>query len=288
MKVMNNTLSKSSKDDYFCKNEFAPLKKVITAAPLYMKIEEAINETQKLYIKENIDQAKAVRQYGEFIRVLQKEGIEVNELPAKKNLPEQIFTRDIGFVIGSQLFISSMAQSIRKGEADLLKSWLKEHHINYRHLPSRIEGGDVVVDEDTLWIGHSKRTSPEAAATLKMELPELKINIVQLKNNILHLDCVFNIIDRDTAVIYPPAMDEASYRQVQRKYQLIEVTAEEQFYMGPNVLSIGNSTVISLPENNRLNHKLRENGFKVLEVDFSEIIKSGGSFRCSALPLVRE
>jgi len=34
MKVMNNTLSESSKNDYFCKNDFAPLKKFITVAPL--------------------------------------------------------------------------------------------------------------------------------------------------------------------------------------------------------------------------------------------------------------
>lgn len=105
----------------FCKNEFAPLKQVITATLNYMQIEEAINETQKYYIKENIDQAKALKQYDHFIRVLQEEGIDVIELPAKKNLPEQIFTRDIGFVIGSRLFIASMAKSIRQAETDLLK-----------------------------------------------------------------------------------------------------------------------------------------------------------------------
>jgi hypothetical protein len=40
-----------NKNSYFCKNEFSPLKKVITAAPLHMQIEETINETQRYYLK---------------------------------------------------------------------------------------------------------------------------------------------------------------------------------------------------------------------------------------------
>src|SRR5690625_2544965 len=150
---MNSIVSGISKENYFCINEFAPLKKVITAPPTYMKIEQAINETQKFYIEKNIDRAEALRQHSHFTQILQEEGIEVIKLPVKKSLPEQIFTRDIGFVIGSKLFISSMAESIRRGETTILKNWLNNHDINHRQLPSKIEGGDVIVEEDTLWIG---------------------------------------------------------------------------------------------------------------------------------------
>ena len=71
------------------------------------------------------------------------------------------------------------------------------------------------------------------------------------------------------------------------KYDLIEVTKEEQFTMGTNVLSIGNQRVISLPMNTEVNEELRKRGYKVIEVDISEIIKSGGSFRCCTMPLER-
>ncbi|MFA1822849.1 dimethylarginine dimethylaminohydrolase family protein [Virgibacillus oceani] len=273
--------------NYSCKNEYAPIKKVITAAPLYMQIEEAINETQKYYMKENIDRSEALRQHSNFIHVLRHEGIEVIELPVKKNLPEQIFTRDIGFVIKNKLFISTMAKNIRQTEVDIFKDWLEERGMDFKLCFSGIEGGDVVVDEDTLWIGCSQRTSFQAICSLEKEFPEHTIKTVQLEKNMLHLDCAFNIIGRDTAIIYPPAIDEASYHLMQCQYHLIEVTNEEQFNMGPNVLSIGNKTVISLPENKRLNHKLHEAGFEVIEVEFSEIIKSGGSFRCCTLPLLR-
>ncbi|WP_461180490.1 dimethylarginine dimethylaminohydrolase family protein [Virgibacillus kimchii] len=264
------------------------MKKVITVPPLYMQIKETINETQRFYIEENIDRNKALRQHSHFIQVLKDEGIEVIELPAKKNLPEQIFTRDIGFVTGSKLFISSMATPIRSGETAVLKNWLEALQVHYQESPFNIEGGDVIIDEDRIWIGQSKRTSPEAIENLTSELPDYTIHTVHLKSNILHLDCAFNIIDHETAITYPPAIDEDAYKYMCRQFKVIEVTSEEQFLMGPNVLSIGNKTIISLPENKKLNHKLRTNGFKVKEVPFSEIIKSSGSFRCCTLPLVRE
>lgn len=287
-KMTNSNISEISKEKCFCKNEFAPLKKVLTAPPLHMQIDEAINETQKFYIRENIDRVEARRQYSYFIQVLQEEVVEVIELPVKKSLPEQVFTRDTGFVIGGKLFISSMAENIRKGETAILKKWLKDHNIYYRQLPSKMEGGDIIVEEDTLWIGMSDRTSHQTIKSLKKELPDYTINTVELDSNVLHLDCVFNTVDRDTAIVYPPAINPDSYRLLRRKFDLIEVTSDEQFHMGPNVLSIGNKTVISLPENKQLNRKLRSSGFHVREIPFSEIIKSGGSFRCCTLPLVRK
>ena len=71
-------------------------------------------------------------------------------------------------------------------------------------------------------------------------------------------------------------------------YKLIEVSEEEQFTMGTNVLSIGDKKVFSLPQNKQVNAQIRAHGFEVIEVDFSEIIKSGGSFRCCSMPVDRE
>jgi N-dimethylarginine dimethylaminohydrolase len=57
--------------------------------------------------------------------------------------------------------------------------------------------------------------------------------------------------------------------------------------MGTNVLSIGDRKIISLPVNKNVNKQLRDRGYEVIEVDITEIIKSGGSFRCCTLPILR-
>ena len=72
------------------------------------------------------------------------------------------------------------------------------------------------------------------------------------------------------------------------RYEVIEVSEEEQFTLGTNVLSIGYNKIISLPVNKKVNEELRKRGFEIIEVDITEIIKSGGSFRCCTLPIHRE
>src|SRR5699024_863785 len=98
-----------------------------------------------------------------------------------------------------------------------------------------------------------------------------------------------NLLNSETALIYKDGIrDKQVLQKLENRYELIEVTKEEQFQMGTNVLSIGGHKVISLPENSRINTTLKEKGFHVIEVPFSEIIKSGGSFRCCSLPLLRQ
>ena len=70
-------------------------------------------------------------------------------------------------------------------------------------------------------------------------------------------------------------------------YELIDVTREEQRVLGTNVLSLDPSTVISQPTSVRINAEMRARGIEVIEVPYSEPPKTGGSFRCSTLPLHR-
>ena len=53
------------------------------------------------------------------------------------------------------------------------------------------------------------------------------------------------------------------------------MSEKEQFTLGTNVLSIGNNRILSLPVNKQVNEQLRHHQFEVIEVDITEIIKSG-------------
>lgn len=272
----------------YCNTEYDSLKRVIVAPPKYMKITEIINLTQKHYAEENINIDLAMKQFDNFINILREEGAIVEELTPKEELNEQVFTRDIGFVIGGQLFVSYMNKAIRQKEVPVLMDWLDAENLPYTklNLPS-IEGGDVIIDGKQIWAAVSGRTSLEAIKDLQKALPDHEIITITLHEEILHLDCVFNIISKDTALLYSDAIDEESLAKIEKKYKVIKVTKEEQFLMGPNVLAIGGNKLISLPENKRLNNELKNAGFEIIEVPFSEIIKSGGSYRCCTLPLVR-
>jgi N-dimethylarginine dimethylaminohydrolase len=253
-----------------------------------MAIDEIINDVQKKYKDENINIERALDQHHDFVAKMRAEGIDVITLPANASYPEQVFTRDIGFTLGNQTFVSEMASSIRQGEETVLEKWLDEHHVPFQKLSqSHIEGGDVIIDGKTIYIGLSHRTCNSAIEQLRIDLPNYEIVAVPFDPKYLHLDCVFNILSPTDALIFPQALDAETVAFLGSRYHLIEVSKEEQFTMGTNVLSIGHKKVFSLPVNAQVNMNMRSQGYEVIEVDFSEIIKSGGSFRCCTMPIAR-
>ncbi|WP_144470010.1 dimethylarginine dimethylaminohydrolase family protein [Bacillus pumilus] len=271
-----------------CMSEYDNLQEVLLCSPIYMEIKQIINETQKHFARENISQMKAIAQHKQLIQILKNHQVRPIMLPANHRYPEQVFTRDIGFTIGHTLFVSSMAASVRQGEEQLLKEWAQEYGFKTVSLSNgTIEGGDVLVDQTRVFVGMSKRTNPAAIHELKKELPDHDIIPIHLPPHILHLDCVMNILSQDEMLIYPEAFKKEDLHLLNMHYHLIEISEQEQFTLGPNVLSIGQKKVISLPINQETNAALTAHGYTVIEVDFSEIIKSGGSFRCCTLPIRR-
>jgi len=276
------------KSTAFCTSEYDFLKKVIVCEPRYMKIEDVINETQKHFKDDNIKITIALRQHEDFINILKKHDIEVIQLPAKPTYNEQVFTRDIGFTLGNTIFVAEMASPIRQGEENVLKSWLEDHQIpNYSLNHERIEGGDVIIDRDSIYVGMSSRTHEKSARYLQSMLTDYEIKPIRFEEKYLHLDCVFNIISPTEALIFPDVIHEEDRKMLSERYDLITVSSEEQFTLGTNVLSIGHKKIVSLPMNKQVNTELRKRGYEVIECDISEIIKSGGSFRCCTLPILR-
>ncbi len=271
-----------------CRSEYTSLKNVLVVKPSFMRITEIINETQKYYENSNINIPLALEQHEAFVKVLEENEVYVSELHAESRFPEQVFTRDIGFTIHDKFFVATMNEQVRQPEVNTLKTFLQENGISYQKgLAGSIEGGDVMVDGSTIWVGNSGRTSLVAIHELQKRLPSFKVEPLSLRKDILHLDCVFNIISKEIALVYPPAFTKDDFKKLEARFQLIHVSEEERFYMGPNVLSIGNGKIVSLSQNKRLNRILTAQGFRILPVDFSEIIKSGGSFRCCTLPIER-
>src|SRR5699024_407141 len=283
---MTAVATKKSKAN--CESEYAKLDQVLVCEPSYMEIKEVINHVQKKYEHQNINKRRAQQQHLDFTKVLEQNGVTVIDLGAKREFPEQVFTRDIGFVIGENIFVSKMASDIRKGEEKVLENLLQNHDLKYNKLhANKIEGGDVIVDGDIVFIGMGNRTCLEATRELQKKLPNHSIIPLAFDPKYLHLDCLFNILSSEVALIYPEAFDQATLESLEKRYQLVEVSSDEQFSLGTNVLSIGNNKVISQPQNTKVNQSIRSLGFEVIEVDFSEIIKSGGSFRCCSMPLKR-
>lgn len=272
-----------------CNTEYEPLRDVFLCEPKHMTIVDVINETQKHFKDENINVEKAMAQHKQFVDTLRKYNVNVHLLTPGEDRPEQVFARDIGFTIGDKVFIAGMSNDIRFDEQKVLKQELKNLGIDYIDLKgTNIEGGDVVVDGDHVFVGISDRTTEEAVEVLRGHLEGYEVVPIPFHPKYLHLDCVFNILSPKEALVFRGAMEEKYETVLAKHYDLIHVEEDEQFTLGVNVLSIGNKKVISLPINKNTNKELKKRGYEIVEVDITEIIKSGGSFRCCSMPIVRK
>lgn len=271
-----------------CDNEYGQLKQVVLCPPRYMRIEEIINQTQVSYAEENIQVDVAMEQHRQLVDVLEKEGVKVELIPPDARFPEQVFTRDIAFTVGKKLFIGNMQTSIRKGEETVFQNLLDHQGIPYQSLTETIEGGDVIIDQENIWVGIGNRSSDAVMGELRQQLPDYRLHSIHFLPQYLHLDCVFNPISRCEALIYPPAFPDASLALLASHYDLIEVTEREQFQLCVNLISLGHKRVVTQPMYLHLNDQLEQRGFELVHVNISEIIKSGGGFRCITMPLIRE
>ena len=245
-----------------------------------------------------------------FNKVLQKYDVTVF-LPEMIENYNQIFTRDIGFVI-DDIFIKSNILPEREGELNAIQYVIDQIDPKKVVRPPEevhIEGGDVMLWDDHIFIGTYKgsdyasyitaRTNLQGVQFIKDLFPnkivkefDLVKSKIEARDNALHLDCCFQPVGTDKAIIYKSGFrEEADYMYLVDlfgKENLFHITREEMYKMNSNIFSIDSNVVVSEKNFTRLNNWLRENGFTVEEIPYAEISKQEGLLRCSTLPLIRD
>lgn len=244
---------------------------------------EPINKAEEKYFKEGIDFQKLKKQHKLFVDSLHANiSEEIRVLESSESCPEQVFVRDVAFKIDNTWCICNMATKIRQGETDEFIKFLKSCNKSFYRFKSNIEGGDVLVWNQTIFVGVSSRTSIEAVEELAELFKNYDIIPIKLKKDILHLDCVLGIVDYENAVIYKDGLDEMSVQFLKKLFNLIEITKEEQENMATNFLRLDDK-IFCEAKNKRVNKLIGKLGVKVIEVEFDEYRKLGGSLRCCSL-----
>ncbi|WP_297705990.1 dimethylarginine dimethylaminohydrolase family protein [uncultured Eudoraea sp.] len=245
-----------------------------------------------------------------FAAVFMKYGVEVYrpEIIADCN---QIFSRDIAFVIENKLIKANILPHREEEFQAILHvlEFIAIENILYPPEEVHIEGGDVMPWKDYIFIGTytghdypdyiTARTNWEGVEYIKKMFPHKKVKsfelrkcIVNPKENALHLDCCFQPIGHDKAIIHKNGfLIEEEYEWLVShfgKENLFEITGDEMYHMFSNVFSISPDVIVSERNFTRLNNWLRDQGFTVEEIPYAEVSKQGGLLRCSTMPLVRD
>lgn len=251
-----------------------------------------------------------IYEMGELYKALVGNGVEVlrPELVEDYN---QIFARDVSFVVDDTFFVSNLIpdRELETGALSRIIERIEPSCIEYLPEAVHTEGGDVLLYNDILFVGcylredypsyKMARTNRYAIDFFRERFPRKQVIALELRKDdrnprlgTLHLDCAFQPVGRAKALLYRDAFlnaqDLGLIEEIFAKDNIFEVTSEEAYHMNTNVVSLSPDKLISDKSFTRLNEHLRQVwGIAVEEVPYQEISKMGGLLRCSTMPLIR-
>ncbi|MBM7618054.1 arginine deiminase [Weissella uvarum] len=185
-------------------------------------------------------------------------------------LPNAYFTRDPQAMMGNGLTINHMSFEARRPES-LITEFVMKYHPRFtgkvdvwldRNTNARIEGGDeLVLNDHTLAIGVSERTSSRAIQALAEELFSNDdsnfdtILAVEIPHNhaMMHLDTVFTMVNYDQFTVFPGIMNDEGKMNI-------------------NILHAGDNGEVKMEHRDNLKESLKE----VLNLDDLDLIETGG------------
>lgn len=186
------------------------------------------------------DGERAVAQYAEFARLVERSGAEILWLEDDGDgLADAMFTHDPSLMSDHGAILLRMGKPLRIAETALHEKVYSERQIPILgriEAPGTVEGGDCIwLDQKTLVIGRGVRTNqsgidqmtailaPHGISVLAFDLP-----LWQGEEACLHLMSVMSPLAADLALVFAPLLPAAFYQLLKaRGIRLIEAPASE-------------------------------------------------------------
>lgn len=287
----------------YCSSMYKTLKRVIVKHPetAFLNQKHLSNEWEKFNYLTEPDFTEAMKEYKEFISILEKHVDQIDYMPESNEVGlDSIYAHDpVKFTPEGAIILKS-GKKLRQPEALVYKEFLTDKKIPIvGELTGEAvsDGGDIVwLDDKTLLVGRGYRTNDEAIRQLK----EMTANfvdefiVVQLPHDqgeeeCLHLMSIISMVDSDLAVVYSPLMP-VFLRQllIECGTKLIEVPKSEYDTLGGNVLALAPRVCMMVEGNPDVKKQLLDAGATVYEYKGEEIsVKGTGGPTCLTSPVVR-
>jgi len=228
--------------------------------------------------RDPIDLEKARTQHHAYEALLEKLGARVHSLPAEADLPDSMFVEDPAIVLEELAVIMPLGTEVRRREAPSLAEALgKFRRLEYVRLPGTMEGGDVLRVGRKLFAGLSSRTNTEGIRQLAAILTPHNYEVIAVPvAGCLHLKSAVTYIGGNTLLANRWWFDSARLAG----FEWIDVDAAEPH--SANALAVGGEIIYpaSFP---RTRSRIEGRGFKVTQLDISELQKAESGLTCSSL-----
>ena len=262
-------------------------RRYLMCPPDHFTLEYAINPW--MTPDDPADPALAMKQWSTLVTAIEEAGGTVDIIDPHPDLPDMVFTANLGVVNGDVFVPSSMHHVQRRPEPELAGYWAAGRGFDVVRIPAKVgsfEGmGDVLPFGGRLIAGYGPRSSVSAwtALTARLGWPVTPIELPD--ERFYHIDLVFSPLNDRQALVAPIGLTAEGLRTISAIVpEPILLEHEEASQFSANSIVV-NDTVIMPACTERLRRILTDRGFKVTVVDVGEFLKAGGAVRCLTLPL---
>lgn len=228
--------------------------------------------------RQPIDLDRARQQHREYERVLQEAGCRLERLPAEPSLPDSVFVEDVAVVLDEMAVITRPGAVSRRGETASVARALEPHRrLAIIEAPGVLDGGDVLVIDDRIFVGRSSRTNAEGIEQMRELVSPAGYSVTAVSfAGCLHLKSAATRVDAGRVLVNPSWVNVEVFDGV----DVLSVDPAEA--AAANALAVGARVVVAA-QYPRTAARLRAAGLDVEAVDVSELIKAEAGVTCCSL-----
>ncbi|KAB1660410.1 dimethylarginine dimethylaminohydrolase [Pseudoclavibacter chungangensis] len=234
-----------------------------------------LDEAQLTHIdREPVDRDRAAEQWESYVELLEQYGWETREVAAAETMADSVFTEDQVVMIGEVAVLARSGSPERRAEQPGVRAALADSGLVVEEIeaPATLDGGDVLLVGDTVYVGSSSRTNGDGIAALRRIVGALGYRVVAVPvAGALHLKTVATALPDGTILAWTDGVPDLSL--------LGRVIAVPEA-AGASVLPLDGETVLvsaAAPKTQQLVARL---GYRVESLDVSEFEKLEGGVTC--------
>lgn len=234
-----------------------------------------LDEAQLTHIeREAVDGDLAAEQWEAYVELLERYGWETREVTAAETLADAVFTEDQVVILDDVALLTRSGAASRRPELPGVRAAIADAGFVTEEVdkPATLDGGDVLVNGDTVFVGASGRTNAAGIRALRRFATGLGYRVVAVPvRGALHLKTVATALPDGTVVAWLDAFERP---------ELLGRVVGVPEPLGASVLPLDGETVLvsaAAPETAALIERL---GYAVETLDISEFEKLEGGVTC--------
>ncbi len=278
---------------------------IVMCRPTFFNVTRR-SKTNRMMNPENPpDRNLAMRQWTTLRDSYKRLGLNVHIVEGQPRLEDMTFIANAGLSVREYFILSNFLEEGRRGEKTFNREYFNTLYgaSNVLSLSNEAifegQGDALFIDRDTLLLGYGVRTNEIAVEELislihsidpaigVIPLPFRPAYFYPLNEKIFyHLDtCLLRLKKSNEFLVYPRPFKDEAVKILQKIGAVVEITRDEAECFVCNSVINGDVIFTPLIRSRRIRSFFARNGYKIVEHNMSEFIKSGGAVKCLTLEI---